>query len=494
MARKGLEMKIVEDIERLKGLGFSQRKIAKCLGLHRVTVKKYFAEKLIEIAIGPKGSSLNKGEEWAQSVDWEKVREEKLAGVPISVVYEELRARGVVPVQLPAFWKQLVRRAPILKSTMVRVFAPGSRIEIDYADGINLVNLVTGELVKTQLFVGVLAASRYTFAEFSLSQSSEDFLTSHVKMLNFFGGVAEAITPDNLKSAVTKAHRYDPILNPAYTRLASFYGFAVLPARVKKPQDKAIVERTIQIFQRWFFFLVRNRTFTSLTELNNVLKEHLVIFHSQRHRIFKKTRQEMFETEREHLKKLPLVPYQVHTHKQAMLSRDCHLEFEGNFYSGPHSLRGQRLDVWSSAKVVEVYSDGERVGLHNRARLGLGKYVTDKSHYPPAHQAYEEEDLVKLRRWAEGIGPETKYLIELLLSGTQPLRYLRRAQGILNLSRHYPRPALENAVKVANQFEQTTYAYVKRLLLRGMRKNISNQESIKRSENPHLRGVDEILH
>jgi transposase len=495
MASKGLDMKLIDDIRRLKALGFSIRKISKCLNVHRTTVKRYFEDQLereaAEIGILPM-KALEVTESWACVVDWEKVRSEALRGVPLKILHEELCGRGLVSVQYAAFWKQLQKRAPIQAATMVRIFAPGSRCEIDYADGIDILDPVTGELLKTELFVGVLASSRYAYAEFTLTQSSEDFLSSHVRMLEFFGGVSMTVAPDNLKSAVTRAHRYDPVLNPAYTRLAAHYGFAVVPARVKRPTDKAIVERTIQIFQRWFYFLVRHRTFTSLAELNAALREHLSVFNKKKHRIFKRTREEMFLEEKAHLLALPEAQYRVAVHERALLSRDCHLHCRENYYSAPHPLRGLKLDVWISDKTVEIYHEANRVALHARGRT-RGKYITDNNHYPPECQAYLEADVVKLKAWAEDIGPDTKRLVHELLSGPYPLQFLRRAQGILNLSRRHSREALEKAAATANLFNQKTIHYLERVILQ-QRGAISQQAAIIRGENPNLRGLSRILH
>jgi transposase len=496
MARE-LDMKEIEEIRRLKGLKFSVRAIARTLGIHRDTVKKYLednpqpASALLPLAAPPK--------EWFDVLDWPRLRVEILTGVPINIIYEEEFEAGRVPVTYPAFWKQLQKHAPSLKTTMVRVFTPGERTEIDYCDGIDLVDIKTGEVIKTELFVGVLCSSRYAFAEFTLSQKSEDFLSSHVRMFEYFGGCSQVISPDNLRSAVTKAHRYDPKINPAYTRLAAHYGVAVVPARVKRPQDKAIVERTIQIFQRWFFMRVRHRVFTSLVELNQCLKEHLVLFNGKMHRTFGRTRAEMFKDERASLMPLPPDSYQVATFARATLSRDCHLIFDSNFYSSPHGLRGLELDVWGTATAVEIYHQGERVALHGRCRSNA-KYITEKSHYPPEHQAYMEEDVLKSKAWAMDIGPETAKLIESLLSGPYPLRYLRRSQAILVLSRKYTRVALENAARVSNRFEQKTVQYVERVIKQQQtpqtvtRASRNGGEPIKREHNPLLRGVDKIWH
>lgn len=433
---------------------------------------------------------------WCSSVDWQSVRDEILKNVPINIIYDELVEQGKVQVQYPAFWKQLNKRAPLLKTTMVRVFAPGSRIEIDYCDGINIVNAATGELIETELFVGVLCSSRYAFAEFTMSQKSQDFLSSHVRMLEFFGGSAQVISPDNLKSAVTKAHRYDPVLNPAYTKLATHYGFAVVPARVRRPQDKAIVERTIQIFQRWFFMRVRNRVFTSLAELNFALSEHVVLFNKKRHRVFKRTRLEMFESEKEHLMPLPQDAYKVATFARAALSRDCHLIFENNYYSAPHLLRGLDLDIWASEKSVEIFHKVERVAFHPRSK-GHGLFVTDKSHYPPGHQAYLEEDIVKIKSWADDVGPATSILINELLGGPYPLRYLRRAQSILGLSRKHSKVGLEQAAVIANRFNNKTFKYIERVIVKSAALRWHERQggtAIKREFNPHLRGVKESVH
>lgn len=517
VANAGLNVKIVDEILRLNSLKFTKRQISRALGIHRNTVTKYLEQHEREMAAQASrtpvqvlaspavsvAAAVATPSSWVGTIDWQAVRDEILKSVPIQIVYEELFDQGKVPVTYPAFWKQLQKRAPLLKTTMVRAFAPGSKIEIDYCDGIDIVNVQTGEFIKTELFVGVLAHSRYTFAEFTISQKSEDFLSSHVRMLEFFGGSAQTVSPDNLKSAVTRSHRYDPVLNPAYTRLASHYGFAVVPARVRRPQDKAIVERTIQIFQRWFFMKVRNLTFTSLVELNRVLQEYVTVFNLKIHRTFNRTRRAMFEeSEKRALMPLPKDPYLVQTFSKAKLSRDCHLSFDHNFYSGPHGLRGRELDIWATDKAVEIYHEGTRVAMHVRYRT-RGKFATDVKHYPPAHQAHlEEEDIAKLKSWASVVGAETLKLVEDLLSGEYPLKYLRRVQAILALSKKYSKSDLEFATSVANRFNNKNLQYIERVIVngRGPKTTLSavrarnGGESIAREMNPNLRGLDEILH
>lgn len=482
MAGKALNMKKINEIRRMSELGLSQRKIAKALGIHRTTIKKYLSEH--EEANQPVASS--DCDSWAGRLDWKVIGGELRQGVPIKILWEE-RVSDQFGVSYEGFWKQLRKRFPKVKESMHRPFVPGERIEIDYCDGISLYDPNTGKVRKTQLFVGVLCFSRFAYAEFTWTQNSQDFLSSHRNMFEYFGGVAKVLSPDNLKSAVTKAHRYDPIINEAYTRLASHYQIAVVPARVRKPKDKAIVERTIQIFQRWFFYRIRKRKFTSLTELNQCLREHLVEFHSRKHRIFQRTRQEMFESEKAHLSPLPDQAYELQIHKQAKLHPDCHLCFERNYYSAPYGYRGKVLDVWASAKSVEIYCEGERIALHARGRHP-GTFITNKQHYPPRHQAYWDSSLKLLRNKASKIGGHTSKLIHELLNTNNPLEHTRRCQGLVRLVDRYPKEDVDRACELALLYRKHTYRFVEGVLKGGyLKREQSVSTPPKRGENPYLR-------
>lgn len=493
MAGNGLSVKDIAEIKRLWKLDFTNRKIAEITGVHRNTVNKYVAqfineknEPLSVLPTVPITPDVNQ-------VDWLKVRTEFLSGVSLKVIHEELLEQNKITITYSGFWKQVQKFANLSEATMVRIFKPGERSEIDYADGISIIDPATGEIKETEFFVGVLCHSRYTFAEFTMTQSSSDFLESHVNMFEFFGGTTQVLSPDNLKSAVTKAHRYDPTINQAYTRLATHYDVAVVPARVRTPKDKAIVERTIQIFQRYFFMKVRNRTFTSLLELNQCLKEHLMIFNRKKHRIFGRTREEMYLDEKVHLRELPMDRYKVATHSRAKLARDCHLSFDRNFYSSPHTLRGRDLDIWASSKIFEIYYEGDRVALHARQSTTSGKFVTDTNHYPPAQQAFAEEDVQAAIARAERVGPETLRLVKGLLESPCPLKHFRRCQGIVALAWKYTPEHLEAAAEMANRFNNLNVQYLERVIK--TRRGVETRETDEirnRSFNPHLRGIDNI--
>jgi transposase len=484
MARRPTSMLKQNEIKRLKENGMSVRAIARALKCSRKTIKKYLKEQGEAQANQRIETPL-----WAIELDWDEInKDHAVNGVPLNVLWEERNEEGKIPVQYPGFWKQYHKRFPDLPKTMVRFFEPGSRVEIDYCDGINIVNPATGELTKTHLFSGVLCNSRYTYAEFSLSQKSQDFLSSHVRMFNYFGGAPATLAPDNLKSAVTKAHKYDPDINPAYTQLATYFGIVVTPARVRTPKDKPIVERTIQAFQRWFYFRVRKKVFTSLVELNRCLHEHLELFNKKVHRIFKKSRSEMFIEEKPFLKKLPDHPYEVRVHKKATLHYDCHLQFDNNYYSSPWEHRGKSLDIWASDKVVEIFYNSECVAIHSRS-TSRGKFKTNKDHYPPEHKAYLEVTPDFLRKKAEKLGPKVSELVDKLMNVDHPLRYLRRCQGLVGLSKKYTGDEINIGCHYALIFEKYHIKFIEEVI-KNKRANPDTPElKINRTPNPHLRGV-----
>ena len=215
MAGKGLSMREILEVKRLLELNFTNRKIAKALGIHRNTINKYVEEIRSSQLADPLRINDTKAKEelknsWVKNIDWEKIKREYLNVVSLQVLHEELYESGRVRVGYSGFWKQLQKNVNFTKVTMVRTFKAGERCEIDYCDGISILDPVTGEIKSTELFVGVLCQSRYVFAEFSWSQKSVEFLSSHVNMFKYFGGVPQVLSPDNLKSAITKSHRYDP--------------------------------------------------------------------------------------------------------------------------------------------------------------------------------------------------------------------------------------------------------------------------------------------
>lgn len=465
------------EILRLKALGLKERAIARATGSSRKTVRKYLSE--TQPVLVPEVQIL---------FSWEEIiRENQVNDVPLQILWEEMKDSGKTTWSYSYFWKQYQKHCPSSKEvTMIRHHPSGERAEIDYCDGIDILDLATGEITKTHLFVGVLCRSRYTYAEFSFTQKSVDFLNSHVRMFNFFGGVPRQLAPDNLKSAVNKAHKYDPDINPAYQRLAHHFNLAVVPARVRTPKDKAIVERSVQIFQKWFYKKVRKRTFTSLVELNKVLHEHLEEFNNKKHRILGCSRSEAFIEEKKDLGPLPGNEFVMRTHKKATLHHDCHLAFDANFYSAPWEYREKELDVWCSEKTVEIFFEGKLLAQHGKIK-GKGHVVTNKDHYPPAQRAYLEVTPQYLLEKSKSAGEDVHRLIESLFSGQYPLQHLRRAQGIIALLKKYPSEQLNFACEQALLLNRPHVRLIENIAKRPPYKS---SEIPRREDNPYLRQGD----
>lgn len=495
MAGKVLHMNKRNEILRLKKLGISSREIAKTLNCSRNTISEYLKEDFSDQV--KKSESLQEAKDtWIDKVDWNEISQELLKGIPIKVLWEEFcKKEKNFFIDYSGFWKQVKKKCSISKKSMHRIFHPGERTEIDYADGIDIFDPITGKALSTELFVGVLCYSRFIFAEFTFTQKSEDFLSSHINMFEFFGGTTDVISPDNLKTGITRANRYDPVVNPAYSKLADYYQVAVMPARVRTPKDKAIAERTIQIFQRWFYFSVRKEKFTSLSELNQRLQEALIVFNQKKHRILKRTRNELFAEEKPYLRPLPENRYEIETYVKSRLIEDCHFEFEKNFYSAPHTFCGKKLEIWATANIIEVYCEKERIAVHKRAK-GEGEWVTEFSHYSPAHQAYATITPQSLIERAEKVGSATCSLIKKIFLGRYPLQNLQRAQGVLSLLKYEKAENLESACLKANEYNQSTLSYIKRILkLQRAQATPENKDiQIKREFNPFLRGDSGLPH
>lgn len=226
-----------------------------------------------------------------------------------------------------------------------QVHAPGEELYVDYAGlTMPITDRLSGEISKAQIFVAALGHSSYTFAEATATQSVADWLASHVRAFEFFGAVPAAVIPDNLKSGVLRAHRYDPDVNPAYQELATHYGVSVLPARVRRPRDKAIVESAVQVVERWILAPLREETFFSLAELNAAIAQRVAALNVQPFQKREGSRRSVFETvERAALRPLPQRPYQYGAWKKAKVHLDYHIELDRRYYSVPHALIGRTV-------------------------------------------------------------------------------------------------------------------------------------------------------
>jgi transposase len=354
--------------------------------------------------------------------------------------------------------------------SMRQIHRAGEKLFVDYCGPtMPVVNPDTGEVRQAQVFVAVMGASNYTFACASWSQKQEDWLDAHVQAFEFLGGVPEVVVPDNLKSAVRKTHRYEPDINPAYQQLAAHYQTAIVPARPYKPKDKAKAEVAVQIVERWIMARLRHQTFFTLASLNQAIR---FLLDDLNLRPFKKlpgTRLSQFEQlDRPVLRSLPASRYQYAEIRQARVHIDYHLEYDKHYYSVPHHLVKQAVEVQATNSTVAIYSHGKRVASHPRS-YRRGAHSTCTEHMPQAHRAMSEWSPERFLRWADDIGRETRQVVSYILQEKrhQEQSY-RRILALLSNSKKYGRERLNNACGRALLINSPTRSSVESILKQGL--------------------------
>mgnify|MGYP001558389211 FL=1 len=450
-------MVVQQEIHRLKSLGHSQRRVAKILGIYRGSVAKYWDTTILCQEPSPPS--------WVLKVDWKYVQAELSRHVPRKILYEELRESHKLP-SYSNFCRylgiQLVDAAPGPEITMRITREPGYSLEVDYAgDTWPILNPSTGEIYQAQLFVGAMSYSSYFYAEFTMTQKLEDFIGAHTRMFTFFGGVPLYLIPDNCKTAVIKADKYDPIVNETYHDMCVHYGTTVDPARAYHPKDKPTVERTVGILQQDFFPRIRNKTYTSLYELNRDLLQYILEKATVVMKERGKSRAELFDIEKLHLRALCVGPYEIYHFKTAKLHPDCHIQHEKNFYSAPYRHVGKDVNVRYNQCMVYIYVDTECVAIHPTAK-GHGHFVTNEAHYPEKKIADLHMSILSCKAAARKVGPNTDVLVERLFQAARhPLKNLRKVQGIITLTKQFDRVAFEYAADVSVLHNKLFYAYIK---------------------------------
>ena len=333
------------------------------------------------------------------------------------------------------------------KRSMRQLHNAGEKLFVDYAGPtMPIINPDTGEIAhNAQIFVAVLGASNYTYAEATLSQKTEDWLGSHERAFEFFGGVPEIVVPDNPKCAVIKACRYEPDLNPSYLHLACHYQVAVIPARPYKPKDKAKAEVGVQVVERWILARLRHEMFFTLAELNLRIRELLIELNLKPFKQLPGTRRSAFEQlDEPALKPLPKQPFVFAEFIKARVNVDYHIICKGHAYSVPHQLARQEVEVQATEHCVTIYANGKVVASH--ARKHTRGFTTLAVHMPERHRHHQDWTPERLLNWANDIGQEVYCFIQSLLNSKEhPEQAYRASLGLLNLQREYGTERLNNA-------------------------------------------------
>ena len=459
MPRKGLTMARIHEVMRLIQEGLSDRQIARALALRRSRVAEIRG--LGSEAPTVLGTASFPEPLWTEGVDWDAVDREIREGHELKRIWEE---RASERTSYSNFWKYLNRRfAPLLKETVtLREFEPGGHCEVDYSGDPVLWWDERNRPQKAQIFVGILCHSQLLFALATVDQKKASWLLAHQKMYAYFGGVSRVTVPDNTKTGVLKAHLYDPDLNPAYLDLAIHYGTAVVPARVRRPRDKSLVENAVGIVERYLRWRFRNRRFGSLAEINAAVSEVRDFLNARTHTRFGVSRRDYYERrERAALKPLPPTPFELILWKTATVHPDSTIGADGAYYSVPHIHRGKEVNVRLTTHQVEIFWDEERVALHPRSHEHTGRRITVPGHFPPQSVAYWEATPQNLLSQARGLSPALGDLVDRLLK-EDALGQLRRVQGLVRVARNVRTalgsdkagPLLEEAVNWMGQFSQ----------------------------------------
>ena len=510
MPGKRLSMRKISEVLRLKfELGRSNREIGLSCGIGSSTVSEYIQrarsaglswplpgemsetalEQLLFPSPPPQGSV-------RRIPDYATIHRELQSRkhVTLHLLWQEYQEQQADGYQYSWFCQHYREWAGRLDVVMRHEHRAGEKMFVDYAgQTVNIIDRETGEMKPAQIFVAVLGASNYTFAEATFSQQLEDWIMSHVRAFSYFGGVPEVVVPDNLKSGVSKSCRYEPDLNPTYQDLARHYRTSVLPARARKPRDKAKVEAGVLLVERWILARMRHHAFYSLAELNREIRQLLQVLNTKPFKKLPGSRQSRFdEMEKPTLRPLPATPYELAHWKKATVHLDYHVEVEGHYYSVPYTLVRKQLDIRYTASTVECFYRGQRIASHFR-NDDRGRHSTVREHMPANHRQYAEWSPERFKRWAAKIGPQTALLTEILLAQrAYPQQAYRTLLGILRQAKVYGEPRLESACERALHFNTLSYRSIESILKNGLdrRPLTVRTDNSKPVQHSNIRGAD----
>ena len=495
MPRERLPMRKIRDALRLHAGGLSKRQIAVSLNIGRTSARDYI-NRANRAGLGwPLPEELSDGDLEAllfptavavspclrPPPDWPILhRELRRPGVTLSLLWEEYRAVHPMGFGYSRFCELYRAWKGKLAPTMRQNHVAGEKMFVDYAGAtLEVIDPFTGEVQTAQIFVATLGASSLTYAEATWSQKLPDWIGSHTRAFSYFGGVPRQVVPDNLKAAVVKACLYDPEVNRTYAEMAAHYDTAIVPARPRKPRDKAKVEVGVQVVERRILARLRNRRFFSLAEANQAIAELLEELNGRVTKHLGASRRRLFEAiEQATLKPLPTQAYEYAEWKRRRAGLDYHVEVAKHYYSVPHALAKQRLWARITDRTIEVFHKDRRVAAHLRGPANR-RHTTVDEHMPSAHRRHASWSLERIRRDAEANGPNTEILVDLILANRpHPEQGFRSCIGILRLARSHGEARLEAACERALEIGALSYSSLASIL----KNNLDRRKPAKSSE------------
>ena len=482
---KRLPMRKIKEVLRLRADGLSGRQVARSLSLGRGTVLDYLRRAATAGLSWPLPDDLSDADLEARlypplagqsarqipQPDWGYVHSElRRKGVTLALLWQEYREVHPDGYGYSQYCSLYSKWEGKLAPVMRQRHPAGERLFVDYAgQTVDVICPETGEVRTAQIFVAALGASNYTYVEATWTQSLLDWISSHVRALTFFGGVPGMIVSDNLKSAVIQACFHDPAINRTYGDMAAHYDTAVVPARPRKPKDKAKVETAVQLCERWILARLRNQTFFGLDELNAAIRLLQDQLNAKVTRHLGASRRSLFEDlDKPALKPLPSEPYVYAEWKQRRAGIDYHVEVERHYYSVPHQLIKQPLWVRITARTVEVFHKGQRVASHARTS-GNRQHSTVREHMPPNHRHRADLTPESIRRQAARIGPNVETYVDVVMRRRKhPEQAYRSCLGVLKLARSFGNNRLDAACARALEINSYTYQSLHSILKNGL--------------------------
>ncbi|MDD3339251.1 MAG: IS21 family transposase [Lachnospiraceae bacterium] len=488
------------DIIRLKSLRFSERNIARSCNVSRNTVSKVLSkademniswpldksmtDAVLENLMFPK----NKTATDKRMPGFAYIRKELLRnGVSKKLLWveycEDCRMNNEEPLMYSQFCYHIQQDEQKRRATMHIPRKPGEQMEVDWAgDPAHIIDPDTGEITEAWLFVGVMTYSQYAYVEAFINEKTKAWITAHIHMYEFFGGVTPMLVPDNCTTAVNhqKSDWYTPVLNTTYHEMAEHYNTAIIPARVRKPKDKPNAEGSVGSISTWITAALRNEQFFSLSELNSAIRDKLNAFNVNLFQKKEGSRLSLFlGEEKPLLAPLPATSYELAEWKQATVQFNYHIAVDKMYYSVPYQYIRNKVDVRVTETTIEIFYNHNRLASHRRLYGRPGMYSTVAEHMPEDHQKYLEWDGNRFRRWAASIGTNTNEVVNAILtSGRVEQQSYRSCMGLLKLAEKYSDTMLEAACKKALSYTSSpSYKSIKNLL-------ITMKETLSSNENP----------
>lgn len=476
-------MRHVKDILRLKFQnGLSVREIARSCGVPNSTVGDYIeraeaaglgwplpedlSDSQLKARLMEGPSPSGRGQTLKPLPNWPVIRQELgRKGVTLRLLWEEYRREHPEGYQYSRFCELYERWANTLDPVLRQTHEPGAKLFVDWAGKKVRIHCAEGATIEASLFIAVAGASNKIYVEAFENEQAANWIRAHCRAFEFFGGVSRAVVPDNTKTAVKHACRYEPVLDRTYKEMANHYGTVILPARVRRPQDKAKAEAGVLLAERQILARLRNLCFFSLAQLNAEIGRLLRDLNARPFQKLEGSRNSWFESlEKPALLPLPSQPFEMASWSKAKANIDYHVAVDHHFYSVPYQFAQRQVEARLTAHTVEIFLDGKRIAAHSRSHQ-RGKFTTRPEHRPKTHQQYLDWTPSRLISWAAKTGPQCARVAERILNNRlHPEQGYRSCLGLMRLGKAFGQERLEAACRRALLWDTCSYRSIKSIL------------------------------